>query len=80
MSLVAFTQGQCPANMLDRVTESLGMASVSQPSDPLEYAAQGRGMLVYPVSGRDLDGEAFKKFWIAAHKNTAVHGGPTTCR
>ena len=65
--------------MLDRVTQSLGMASVSQPSDPLEYAAQGHGMLTYPVSGPDLDGEAFRKFWIAAHKNTAAHGALPSC-
>ncbi len=60
--------------MVDRVTQSLGMASVSQPSDPLEYAAQGRGMLTYHVGGVDLDGEAFRKFWVAAHKNKAVDG------
>ncbi|EIE21526.1 pectin lyase-like protein [Coccomyxa subellipsoidea C-169] len=60
--------------MVNRVTQSLGMASVSQPSDPLEYAAQGRGMLTYHVGGVDLDGEAFRKFWVAAHKNKAVDG------
>ncbi|KAK9918085.1 hypothetical protein WJX75_001097 [Coccomyxa subellipsoidea] len=63
---------QYPANMLDQVTQ--GIAGLAQPSDHLEYAAKGRGMLVYPISGPELDGESFRRFWNAAHKNKAVSG------
>ncbi len=56
---------------MDQVTQSLETASIS---DPIEYATQGRGMLTYPLKGPDLDGETFKNFWIAAHKNKAVNG------
>lgn len=61
--------------MVHQVTQSLGMASLSHPSDPLEYAAQGHGMLTYPVRGPELDGEDFRQFWNAAHKNKNCTGG-----
>ncbi|CAL8471749.1 g11291 [Coccomyxa elongata] len=66
-----YNQGQCSPSTVDQVSQSLGTANIS---DPVEYATQGRGMLTFPVNGPEIDGETFKDFWIAAHKNKAVDG------